>query len=262
MCRIIVASGNFDVPKIVESITLMARDRNSLHELNKKNQGRWQHADGWGVAYLDQQGKLIIKKSTKAIFDDPTVKKLYHLKTNLFIVHVRKKAGSEVSIKNTHPFKAKHALLGECVFCHNGVIKDEITFDPHYKIKGKTDSECLFYSILSDITENEEQKIAAAIRRNLQKYRQTKGTNVVLATKDKTHIAMRKNQLPNYYGMRLGQGKDFLLISSEKLKTFPDISWESILPGDVVTIKNGTTQFSLSKEKVPLFKKIAALIPR
>ncbi len=262
MCRIIVASGNIDVPKILESISLMAMDKNSFHELNQKNQGRWKHADGWGIAYSGKKGKFSITKSQKAIFDDPKVQKLNQLTTNFFIAHVRKKAGSEISINNTHPFKAQHQVLGECVFCHNGIVKDEIIFDSKYKLKGKTDSEKIFYSILSDISSDQPEAIQNTIRNNLKKYNKTKGTNIVLSTKDKTYIAMRKNELPTYYGLMLGKGKDFVFISSEKLKMFPDISWVSLLPGDVVAIANGTTQYSINKEKVPLLRKIAALIPR
>lgn len=240
----------------------MAMDKNSFHELNQKNQGRWKHADGWGVAYPDKKGKFSITKSPKAIFDDPEVQKLNQLTTNFLIAHVRKKAGSEISINNTHPFKTQHPLLGECVFCHNGVIKDYITFDSKYKPQGKTDSEKLFYSILSDIAENQEQKIAAAIQKNLHKYTKTEGTNIVLATKGKTYVAMRKNELPRYYGLMLGKGKDFVLISSEKLKMFPDISWVSLLPGDVVAIDNGTIHYSISKEKRSVLQKLAALITK
>ncbi len=264
MCRIIVASGNIDATKILESIILLAKDENSVHEMNKNSLGSWQHADGWGAAYLNEKGTFTIKKSPKAIFDDPAVKKLYHLKTNLLIAHVRKKAGSEISLKNTHPFKTKHPVLGECVFCHNGVIEDEIRFDQKYRAQGKTDSERLFYSILSDIKdENKEEnddKIAAAIQKNLQKYQKTKGTNIVLATKDKTFVAMRKNELPRYYGMVLAKGNDFMLISSEKLKTFPDISWIPILPGEVITIRNGTDQFSIGREEKSILHKVIAMI--
>ena len=276
MCRIIVAFGNIDVAKILGSIALMAKDQNSRHEMNeKKGPGSLQHTDGWGIAYLDQKGKFVIKKSPKAIFEDPESKKTLDFKTNLLIAHVRKKSGSEISLKNTHPFKAKHSLLGECVFCHNGAIEDDIQFDQKYKPRGKTDSERLFYSILSDIKENKTEdqkedkegerhshKIAATIRNNLQKYTKTKGSNIVLATKNKTFVAMRKNELPRYYGMVWAKGNDFLLISSEKLKTFPDIYWKSILPGEVITIQNGTTNFFISREKKNLLQKIIALIAK
>ena len=270
MCRIIVASGNIDVPKILQSISLLAQDQNSQHEMNEKQgPGSLQHTDGWGIAYLDQNGKFVIKKSPKAIFEDKESKKMPDFKTNLLIAHVRKKSGSEISLKNTHPFKAKHSLLGECVFCHNGAIEDNIQFDLKYKPQGKTDSERLFYSILSDIKEDKKEeeeednhKIAATIRNNLQKYTKTKGSNIVLATKNKTFVATRKNELPRYYGMVWAKGNDFLLISSEKLKTFTDIYWKSILPGEVITLQNGTTKFSISREKKNLLQKITALIAK
>ena len=228
----------------------MANDENSLHEMNGNAPGSWKHEDGWGVAYPDEKGKFIITKSTTAISKDSEVQKLNQLSTNFLIAHVRKKAGSDTSLKNTHPFKAKHSVLGECIFCHNGVIEEDIKFDPGFKTRGKTDSERLFYSILSEITENNDHHIASAIRKNLQSYTKTKGSNIVLATKEKTYVAIRKNERPKYYGMVLGQGENFTLISSEKLKTFPDISWISILPGDVVTIQNGTTTFSISREEI------------
>ncbi len=263
MCRIIVASGNIDVAKILDSIVLIAKDQNSVHEMNKDSPGSWQHPDGWGVAYLNEKGDFMVKKSAKAIFEDPAVKELYHLKTNLLIAHVRRKAGSEISIHNTHPFEAEHLQLGECVFCHNGVIEDEIKFNPKYKTDGKTDSERLFYSILSEIKDNHLKNIANTIRNNLKTYTQTKGTNIVLSTKDKTFVAMRKNEHPKYYGLMLGEGINFMLISSEKLKTFPNISWKSVLPGEVVIINNGKKQYFVNKEKIPkvsILQKIVELV--
>lgn len=260
MCRIIVASGKIDVPKIIESMIYMAKDENSLHEMNEDVPGSWQHADGWGIAYTDKKGNFAIKKSAKAIFEDPEAQKLHTIKTDFLILHVRRKAGSEIALGNTHPFETDHSSLGTCIFCHNGCIADEISFNPIFKPKGKTDSERLFYSILSDIQENKDTKIAAVIRSNLQKYNKTKGSNIVLATKEKTYISMRKNEVPKYYGMLLATGEDFIMVSSEKLKTFPDIYWKSVLPEEVIIIQNKTAQFSISKEKMPILRKLVALI--
>ena len=261
MCRIIVASGNIEVTKILESITLMAQDKNTIHELNKQDCGNWQHTDGWGITYIDQKGNFIIKKSPQAVFEDPELLELRQLTTNFMIAHVRKKVGSETSLENTHPFRTQHPLLGECIFCHNGFIKENINFDSTtYTTRGETDSERLFYSILSEIAENNHRNIVSTIRKNLQRYTKTRGSNIVLATKEKTYVAMRKNELPQYFGMMLGQGKDFMIISSEKLKTYPDISWISILPEEVVTIQNGTTSFSISKENKSFLQKIIKII--
>ena len=71
---------------------------------------------------------------------------------------------------------------------------------------------------------------------------------------------MRKNEVPKYYGMLLATGEDFIMVSSEKLKTFPDIYWKSVLPEEVIIIQNKTAQFSISKEKMPILRKLVALI--
>ena len=266
MCRMIVASGNVDASKIIESAVLMAKDENSIHESNeKKGPGSCRHSDGWGAAYLDKNGEFVIQRSTRAIFEDSEASKLCEIgkiKTNLLIVHVRKKSGSKISLENTHPFAVKHPRLGNCVFCHNGSIKGKIIFNPEFKPKGETDSEKLFYSILSNIKENDENKnkenraennenaetgMEMVFRRTIHKYK-TKGTNVILATKEKTQVAIRKNGLPRYCQMNIGQRKDLLIISSEKLKTFPDLFWKAAEPGDVITFNNGSEKYLLSKE--------------
>lgn len=257
MCRMLVASGKVDVPKLLHSVMLMAKDENSLHEQNEKAPGSWKHADGWGVAYRTKKGNFVVTKSPKAIFDDPDVDLLRNIKTDLIIIHVRRKVGSEISLENTHPFKAKQARLGECVFCHNGFIQDEIRFDSKYKPKGQTDSERLLYSILSEI---KGEQVEDALRNNLRKYTQTKGSNIIFVTKEKTYVTMRKTELPKYYGMSLGKGNDFLVVSSEKLKTFPDFSWESLAPEEVVVLQNGSTEFVIHKEKKTIFQKIAAIL--
>lgn len=253
----IVASGKVDVPKLLDSVILMAKDENSLHEQNEHDPGSWKHADGWGAAYRSNKGNFVIAKSPKAIFEDPDVNKLRNIKTDLLIVHVRRKAGSEISLENTHPFKAKHSTLGSCVFCHNGFIRDEIQFDSKYKLKGQTDSEKLLYSILSEV---KDDRVENALRNNLRKYTQTKGSNVILTAAEKTYIAMGKTELPRYYGLHLGKTKDCIVVSSERLKMFPDFSWESLAPEDVVVLQNGSTEFAIHKEKKTIFQKIAAIL--
>ncbi|MEK6863393.1 MAG: class II glutamine amidotransferase [Nanoarchaeota archaeon] len=281
----IVASGNVDVTKVIESAVLMAKDENSIHELNeKKGPGSCRHPDGWGAAYLNKAGEFVLQKSTQAIFEDSEVRKLSKLgkiKTSLFIIHVRKKAGSKVALENTHPFMTKHPQLGKYVFCHNGFIKGAITFDPEFKPKGETDSEKLFYSILSNIKENNETKNkenknkekkaennentetgpGTVLRRTIHKYN-TEGTNVILATEERTYVAVRKHRRPKYYQMNIGQRKDLLIISSEKLKTFPDLFWKAAEQGDVITFDNGSEKYVLSKEPKHFIRKLIDIIKR
>lgn len=272
MCRMIVASGNFDAAKIVESAVLMAKDENSIHELNeKKGPGSCQHPDGWGAAYLNKAGEFVVERSTQAIFGSSEagkLRKLGKIKTNLLIMHVRKKSEGEAALENTHPFMVKHPRLGSCVFCHNGTIKGKITFDPKFKPKGDTDSERLFYAILSNFEENKGPETDRSgpknnpenvIRNTLQRYK-TEGTNIILATKEKTYVAIRKNELSKYFCMSIGQGKDYLIISSEKLKTFPHLLWKAAEPGEVIIFENGSAKYVFSKETKGFLQKLNSII--
>ncbi len=270
----IVASGNFDAAKIVESAVLMAKDENSIHELNeKKGLGSCQHPDGWGAAYLNKAGEFVVQRSTQAIFKDSEASKLRKIgkiKTNLLVMHVRKKSGGRVLLENTHPFMVKHPRLGSCVFCHNGTIKGKINFNPRFKPKGDTDSERLFYSILSDFDENKgletgcnrlKDNLGGVIRNTLQRYK-TEGTNVILATKEKTYVAIRKNELSKYFRMNIGRGNGGLIISSEKLKTFPHLLWMAAEPGEVIIFENGSAEYVISKETNSLLQKLSGMIKR
>ena len=141
----LIAAGEINVSQILDSMINMASDQTSIHELNEeKGNGSWTHEDGWGIAYIDQNNKWQIEKSTKAIFNDHAVEKFREIKTKFLIIHVRKKMGSEVSIHNTHPFQVTKDNPGSYVFCRNGFIDEDINFDQaKFALSGETDSEKL-----------------------------------------------------------------------------------------------------------------------
>ena len=250
----LIAAGNVDTNQILDSMINMAKDLTSTHELNEeKGNGSWTHEDGWGIAYLDQNNEWKIERSTKAIFRDPTVNNFRNLKTKLAIVHVRKKMGSEVSIHNTHPFQITKENPGSYVFCHNGFIDEEVNFDKSkFTLSGETDSEKLFYSILTNM---KKDKIVKAIRKNFKRYKKLTGTNIILSTKKKSVIAIRKNNFPKYYQMHLGQKSGQMVISSEELPTLTDFMWEPLDQGDVIRVDNNNLDISIYKEKIPAWKK-------
>ncbi len=163
--------------------------------------------------------------------------------------------GSEVSPNNTHPFKLERKKKNTLVFCHNGFIEEDIHFDEKkYQIKGQTDSEKLFFSILTDLKNNEN--IEKAIRKNLRRYKNTAGSNIVLSSKEKAVIALRKNKFTNYYQMKIGKNKDIVIISSEQLKTLPNLVWEPLEQEDVVTLNHKTLEITINKEKKRIMEKI------
>jgi predicted glutamine amidotransferase len=217
------------------------------------------HGDGWGIAYLDKKGKWVIKKSTKAIYEDPLVDELRELKTNLCMIHMRKKIGSETAFENTHPFSIEKKKYGSFVFCHNGFIDEEINFDTTFQLKGKTDSEKLFYSILTDM---KKDNIKKAIRKNFKKHSKLKGTNIILSSRKKSVVAVRKNSFTKYYQMSIGRGNDMIVVSSEHLGNLKGLFWEHVEQGDILDINHETLKISISKEKKGFQDKIFSKFKR
>jgi predicted glutamine amidotransferase len=238
MCRMLIAVGNINISSLLDELISMANEEYERHEMNQDQ--NWKHDGGWGIAYL-KNNRWKIRKSKKAVFNDPKVGKLREIKTNLAILHARKVTIGKISRRNTHPFQKK-----DFVFCHNGTVRDKISHSSKFKVKGDTDSEHLFYSIL---TENEKEKdLVKAIRKNLNRYKNYAGSNFILANKEKSFVFIKKNKLPLYYQMKMGKEKDFVIISSEKLPLLTKMKWQKLEQEDLIIIDNKTLKVEINKK--------------
>ncbi len=114
------------------------------------------HADGWGVAYY-QWGVPHILKTTNAANQCEIFDQLSGVVTSTTVLgHLRKATVGDLSITNAHPFQ-----FGPWVFAHNGNIKNFERYrsrllsmvDSPFKnfILGKTDSELIFFILLSHL---------------------------------------------------------------------------------------------------------------
>ena len=114
------------------------------------------HPDGWGVAYYIQNSPHVVK-SAKAALGDAIFKRVSGVvSSETVLAHIRKTTVGNNNILNTHPFQ-----YGRWVFAHNGNIsnfdskRDQLLafIQPHFKrfILGETDSEILFYFLLSEL---------------------------------------------------------------------------------------------------------------
>lgn len=109
------------------------------------------HRDGWGVAAYDAKGNPMFEKHPTDAFRDPryssAVRRLAVKSSGIVIAHFRKSSVGPVSYPNTHPFVHKKFVL-----CHNGSIyhteKIPLTAAYRRRVRGKTDTEKLFYFIL------------------------------------------------------------------------------------------------------------------
>jgi glutamine amidotransferase len=119
------------------------------------------HPDGWGVAYYMANTPHLIR-STQSAIEDNLFKKISGIVTSHTVVaHIRKATKGNLNILNTHPFQ-----FGPWIFAHNGNIRDFQTTRPRLMqlinpmlqkfLLGETDSEVIFYIILSEIMQIQE----------------------------------------------------------------------------------------------------------
>lgn len=112
------------------------------------------HPDGWGVAYYHMGSPHLVKNENQARECKIFEKVSGVVSSNTVVTHIRKSTVGAVGPLNTHPFQ-----YGPWVFVHNGNVEnfdqnkaafiDRIDGDLKRYILGETDSEVLFYYLLT-----------------------------------------------------------------------------------------------------------------
>ncbi len=150
MCRLYALRAN--EPTRVECS--LVHSQNALMEQSAGDAEGLVHGHGWGVAdYTD--GVPMIEKQVWAAYDgEHFSKKAARVYAHTVVAHVRRATVGVQTIENTHPF-----VHGRWVFVHNGtipnflIVRDRMIdkIDPLLRndIRGTTDSEHIFYYILS-----------------------------------------------------------------------------------------------------------------
>lgn len=242
----ILGIGEIEIDILLQGIINMAEDNNFKHERNEKE--TFQHGDGWGIGYL-LNDQILVKKSIKEIYSkkNRTIKKYQNLKSNICMIHARKKSVGELSKENCHPF-SRSLKKEKFVFCHNGTVISGFNIG-RFKPKGDTDSEKLFLTIINKIgilqkkepiknNQKENDLIIKAIKEVLNSIQTRKGTNIFFSSKDKIYIGLKDCAMPKYYEMWIAKQKDNLIISSEKLKCATQFNWGKIETGKILKIDN------------------------
>lgn len=246
MCRILFAVGQIDMNYLIAGLLAMATDQNSFHERNqKKGLGTNKHGDGWGLAYW-QNGRWKIYKSTKAVYNDDSLDKFRSLQPQIALFHVRKAYIGKISLPNTQPFRYKQYVFG-----HNGVVEETISFSSSFQPKGETDSEKVFYSILTFLHKKKKTKEPAQLlAQTLNQFSGKEIGNLLLSTKDKTYLASTNGSWPKYFQMSIGQNQNTTIISSEQIKYNTPLTWKQIPRSNILELDH-TTQ---SVKKFPFLK--------
>ncbi|GII55891.1 class II glutamine amidotransferase [Planotetraspora thailandica] len=114
------------------------------------------NGDGFGVGYYgDGELAPAVFKDTKPAWGDRNLRELArHVRSPLFMAHVRASSGTPVQQTNCHPFR-----YGRWLWVHNGAIADfsrlkrDLVMAVHPElypsIEGSTDSEVMFFLALT-----------------------------------------------------------------------------------------------------------------
>ena len=151
MCRWLGYSG---APLALSEIILNTRHSLIDQSLSARSSEETTNGDGFGVGWYDDCEFPGMYKHVRPAWNDPNLRDLcVHIRSPLFLAHVRAATATSVQRTNSHPFRYRNWL-----FVHNGVIREyaklrrEITFaigpELFPEIQGTTDSELMFYLAL------------------------------------------------------------------------------------------------------------------
>jgi len=155
MCRWIAYFGNPIRPR-----TLLYDTPHGLVEQSRRDRlaGGHPNADGFGLGWYDADGDGEgpgLYRNTLPAWGDRNLRDLAgHIRSPLFLGHVRAATGTPVEQSNCHPFRHRNWL-----FQHNGFIEQHLehrrelllAVDPSFfaSIDGTTDSQLLFFLALT-----------------------------------------------------------------------------------------------------------------
>jgi predicted glutamine amidotransferase len=110
---------------------------------------------GWGVAWLDDSGKVAVERGLTRYVEESEHRDLMTTTSTRYLVHLRRPNKlSTVDLADTQPFSRD----GDFAFCHNGFFERAEALRPNYadRLHGGADSEvgwCFFQDSLDHGTE-------------------------------------------------------------------------------------------------------------
>lgn len=247
-----------------------------------------QHPDGWGVAYYVDGAPHVTRNPITAMGDQ-----LFHrlsgvVSSQTVLAHVRKATRGDKTVLNCHPFQ-----YGRWVFAHNGdvpdferhreALVDEVAPDLRRFILGETDSEVLFFLLLTElrsgaplVESRSTSEVAGAVRRMTEKARSIcdgsgpPATLTVMITNGETLVASQggkelffstyktrcsdrhqcKSLSPECEAPTQSGRVNHCVVSSEPLQG--ENVWLPLDPGDMVGVDGRMMLFRASETRHPL----------
>ena len=262
MCRFFIIISNYITPKLLKNLLLFDEYslfkqcyRSGCYELREMTYKV--NMDGFGIGWFNKNDPLAYRNITQPWNDLNLLQIINTIKTTHFIGHIRamppirydceqikeNRGVNPVHQYNCHPF-----IYHEWMFCHNGNINgfnngvirrniiNNISDTYLAKILGTTDSEYLFFLILSY---HEKHNIIKSILQTIKFIASVHGEhnlNFVLTNKKDTIIARYNNTDKVPPSLYMKQTNHSFMCASEPLNNYD--KWELIKKNTLVHIKN------------------------
>jgi predicted glutamine amidotransferase len=238
MGRMLAATGTLDPRALREAFILMAGNSNPRYRHEARSLGaEFRHEDGWGVAWQEGQ-TLRVRHSLRSCLDDPRLRELDHLRTDLLVLHARRASHpGRVSLEETHPFLVEHNGCS-WAFCHDGILHDLKVLRPAPGLvpAGNVDSERLFYHLLNYFDEDDAERSIVSGLEMLEDYT---ALNCLLIGADRMFAVAKRHPsqgMLEYHALWEGHGENLHVVSSEPLDGIGCDRWTRIPELGVATL--------------------------
>ena len=232
MCRLFLKIGDIvPVQSYEEYISACedykGRDKLDTHELNELK--LFDHKDGFGFAFV-KNDHFEVRRFSESIIERNPIEDWKKIQTPILLAHARRASPNvKVTLQNNHPFYWYNG--DEYVFVQNGTIKTQITnFDKQkFFVRGTTDSERYFYSLLTAMRENEWRLTKEIVKNILGDWDYT-GANFILSSTSKSWVGVFCRKHPKYYTMKLYKNENSLVVSSSYIPSLGEP--KEVIPND------------------------------
>ena len=243
MCRWLAYRGE---PMFLEDLVAAPKYSLIAQSLACREGAKNTNGDGFGIAWYDRREEPGLYREVFPAWSDENLRNLCrHLRSGLFLAHVRAATGTATIRPNCHPFS-----VGRISFMHNGLIEgyeqlrrqmEAMIPDALYRHRvGTTDSEVLFLLMMAEGLERDPvgatERAIFRVERLMEEHGLPVSLRFSAAFSDGrvTHAVRYSSDetVPTVYYKKTPEG---VIVVSEPLDDQPDY-WTKLDPGRVLRI--------------------------
>lgn len=213
------------------------------------------HADGWGLAWYDEQGHLRYARAPGPAHGSAEFSsRATSICSDALIAHVRwATPGFALCMENTHPFTCE-----QLAFAHNGAVAPndglEALIAPYLRerIKGTTDSERYFLALLSVFEKTSPVEAFRLHLNTLRQHLQSTCLNCLLLTPEALYAACDfdpnaplAQQDPNYFNLHYRTTPEAVVVASTGLDRGRETDWQTLKNGQLLVVERGTLKTTI-----------------